>query len=85
METISTLGAIAMTASSASGFLIQPANVSAPHSRITVASAPTGTKIPAATRTIRRTSRSRPQAVASATILESAAGRPTVEITSIAV
>ena len=85
MATIATLGAIAMTASCASGFLIQPANVPAPKNSTTVASTPTGTKMPAATRTMRRTSRSRPQAVASATILDSAAGRPTVEMMSIAV
>ena len=82
---MSTLGATAMTAYRASGLRIQPAKVSAPQSSASVASRPTGTKMPAATRTIRRTSRSRPKAVASATILDSAAGRPTVEITSMAV
>ena len=85
MDTISTLGATAMTASFASGLLIHPAKVPAPKNSASEPSAPTGMNIPAATRTMRRTSCSRPQAVASATILESDAGRPTVEITSTAV
>ena len=85
MATISTLGAIAITASRASALLIHSAKVPAPKNSATEHSAPTGTKMLPATRTIRRTSCSRPQAVASATILDSAAGRPTVEIISIAV
>ena len=74
-----------MTARRESSLLIHAANVPAPKNSASEHSAPTGTKIPAATRTMRRTSCSRPRAVASATILDSAAGRPTVETTSMAV